>query len=197
MKSPICALMLFSIALTAAAQTRVPPPPKPGQSAQSQSGPSLEVTMQFISDKLNDIGKVNYVDFMHNTNDGTDSTVNAAHEFTNISASAQACHIGFHLRDWLNGTIKQDLDAGFNLKDVEDVVVEPMEKYLSQVDADAGVPNMLVTSTSPHLTALLVRRPHNLINFFPIADDTVADRLAKALTHAVELCGGGAKKEPF
>jgi hypothetical protein len=35
-----------------------------------------------------------------------------------------------------------------------------------------------------------------LENWFPFTDADLADRVAKAITHAIELCGGG-NKEPF
>jgi hypothetical protein len=47
------------------------------------------------------------------------------------------------------------------------------------------------------LTALVVRRPHGVMNLFPFTDADLADRVVKALTHAVELCGDGSKPEPF
>jgi hypothetical protein len=34
----------------------------------------------------------------------------------------------------------------------------------------------------------------NLVTFF---DEQLANRVAKALVHAVERCGGGSKPEPF
>jgi hypothetical protein len=42
-----------------AQQKKAVPPPKPAD------GPSLEVTMKFIQDKMNDVGPVNYVEYNH------------------------------------------------------------------------------------------------------------------------------------
>lgn len=58
----------FAALLTgpAVSQQTVAPPPKP-----SDSGRSLPVTMKFIQDKLNGIGKVTYVLSWQNTSDGS------------------------------------------------------------------------------------------------------------------------------
>jgi hypothetical protein len=40
------------------------------------------------------------------------------------------------------------------------------------------------------------RRAGNQANGFYFADEEMANRVAKALVHAVELCGGG-NKDPF
>src|SRR5580700_11220871 len=45
------------------------PPPKP-----ADEGPSLEVTMKFIQDKLNDVGAVNYATYTHDNAAGNDWT---------------------------------------------------------------------------------------------------------------------------
>ena len=51
-------LMVALTAATVVAQQAVPPPPQP-----PANGPTLATTMQFIQDKLNDIGKISFVMF--------------------------------------------------------------------------------------------------------------------------------------
>jgi hypothetical protein len=90
-----------------------------------------------------------------------------------------------------------DADAQFLLRDVQDIVVIPIVQLTNDTYARAGVTGLIATSTNPPLTALVVRRPHGVMNLFPFTDADLADRVVKALTHAVELCGDGSKPEPF
>jgi hypothetical protein len=187
----LVASFVCGIALTLNAQKAVAPPPKP-----ADSGPSLAVTMQFLQDKLADIGKVTYVIFSQNTTDGSTFSNTFTNEVSNVVADPNQCRISYHWKDTRDGATMHDIDAGFLLRDVQDVVVKPYLQYQNEVNASAGSPNIVTTSTNPPLTALLVRRPHGLSNLLPFSDADLADRVAKAFTHAVELCGGG-NKEPF
>ncbi|MGO9304995.1 MAG: hypothetical protein ACLP3R_15090 [Candidatus Korobacteraceae bacterium] len=191
MRNLLAASLLCGIALTLSAQQSVAPPPKP-----ADSGPSLAVTMQFIQDKLNDIGKVNFVTFFQNTADGSTGTNAFTNEVSNVVADQNQCRISLHWKVTKDGSVTQDMDAWFSLRDVQNIVVKPYAQYQSEVNASSGNPNLICTSINPPLTALLVRRPHGVVNMFPFTDADTADRVAKALTHAVELCGGG-NKEPF
>ena len=56
----ICFATLMASGAVAQQKKSVPPPPKP-----QDAGPSLEVTMKFIQDKMNDVGPVNYVEYNH------------------------------------------------------------------------------------------------------------------------------------
>ena len=55
---------------------------------------------------------------------------------------------------------------------------------------------MSVTATRPQITVLAVHFDHHKTYWLYFIDSSIADRVAKAMTHAVELCGGG-NKEPF
>jgi hypothetical protein len=176
---------------SALAQTAVPPPPTP-----AGSGPSLEVTMQFLQEKLSDIGKVTFLSYTHNTRNSSDTSETDSNEVSNVVANASECHITYHWKVVMDGRLDQDKEAGFHLRDVQDIVIKPYAQYQTELDASLGNPYLLTPSTSPTISALLVRRAHGVYNLFPITDADMADRIAKALTHAVELCGGG-NKSPF
>ena len=181
---------VFAVA-SAIPQQAVPPPPRP-----ADSGPSLQATMQFIQGKLSDIGTVNFVNFVQNTNDNSTFNVNWTEEVTNVVADPATCRVSDHWKAIENGSTTQEVDGWFELRDVDRVIVKPMEQYQSEQDASLGNPNLITTATNPRMTALVVLRPHNISYLFPFTDADMADRVAKALTHAVELCGGG-NKEPF
>ncbi len=191
MRNLLAASLLCGLALTLSAQQAIAPPPKP-----AADGPSLAVTMQFIQDKMNDIGKVNFVEFLQNTNDNSTFTSSWSNEVTKAVADPSQCKISFHWRVFKDGANTQDRDIWFTIRDVESIAIKPYAQYQTELDASLGNPNLITTSTNPPMTALLVNRPHNWSSLFPFTDPNLADRLAKALTHAVELCGGG-NKEPF
>src|ERR1022692_5124699 len=66
----------------------VPPPPKP-----KDDGPSLEVTMKFIQDKLAEVGRVNWVAYVHDSTNGNDWTEKMSTEASRIQASVESCAI--------------------------------------------------------------------------------------------------------
>jgi hypothetical protein len=90
-----------------------------------------------------------------------------------------------------------DENSVFSLRDVQDIVIMPYEQDQKEWDPKNNYPNEIITSTSPPITALVVRHPHGEENTFRFTDANLADRVAKAMVHAVELCGGGSKPEPF
>jgi hypothetical protein len=168
----------------------VPPPPKP-----ADTGPSLEVTMKFIADKVTDEGKLSYA---ASVSDSSQSGVEWTNQFTveisNLVADAKTCRISFHWRAELNGKVADSSDYNLLLKDVRDIVVMPQEQNQKQIDTRSGHPawNSQIT---PSLFTLVARRPKGLENAFLFSEEDMAGRVAKAMVHAVELCGGG--KDPF
>jgi hypothetical protein len=182
--------LLVGIALTLAAQQAVAPPPKP-----ADNGPSLAATMQFIQDKLSEQGKIAYVLFFQDINNGSTGSITYTNEISNVIADQNQCRISYHRKATQDGNTYKDENIVFSLRDVQEIVVKPGEQNQTEWDAKNGQPNIISTSTSPPIAALLVR-PHAEEDFFLFTDANLADRVAKALTHAVELCGGGSK-DPF
>ena len=172
-------------------QTAVPP-----QATPADGSPSLAVTMQFIQDKLNDIGKVNYVSLYQDITDGSTGSNTITNEVSNVVADQSQCSFAYYSKETRDGSTIHDRVDWFTLRDVQDIVVRTLAQYRTEMNARVGLPNLIATSVNPPLTALLVRSRHGAIDFFPFTDADLADRVAKALTHAVELCGGGSK-EPF
>ncbi len=104
----------------AAAQTAVAPPPKP-----ADSGPSIETTMKFIQDKLNGIGKVNFVASSRNTADGSTVSSTLSFEVANAVADANQCKVSYQWKT----TGDRVMNLWIALKDVKDIVVEPYERF--------------------------------------------------------------------
>jgi tetratricopeptide (TPR) repeat protein len=149
-------------------------------------GPTLPDTMQFIQSKLNGIGQVDYVA------SGQESGSNWSHHFkvqaSKIVADPSGCQVSYHLtiqRDGSGQRVSLDNDYLFFLRNVESIVVMPVEQgyYSAKVD--------------PQVFVLKVNKTDKDRNEFFFLDDQLANRVGKAMVHAVELCGGGSKSEPF
>jgi hypothetical protein len=182
--------LMTSILLSAACAQDVPPPPKP-----ADDGPSLADTMKFIEDKLTERSRVNFITYVHDNVQGNDWTISRTTELTNLRATPGTCRIDFH---WLlkeRDKTPQDLDVWFLLKAVREIVVLPLEQRYKTVDAEQGNPG-LSTRVDPPVTVVVVKRADGVSHEFDFYDETLANRVAKALVHAVELCGGGSK-DPF
>jgi hypothetical protein len=200
---------------------RANPSPKP-----ANEGPSLEVTMKFIQDKLNDIGPVIWVEYYHETAKGDNWTNTFGEEIKEFVADSSACRISYRrISGNLTGakiiggelppeTSKFDMQV--SLKDIADIVINPELESEVRLHAAATNPDyrrQTPTNVAPPVFSLQVVTNHPItmvwvqkpeFQFDPIKsvefkflDDKMADRVARALQHATELCGGGSKPEPF
>jgi hypothetical protein len=190
----------FTLCHAAIPQHTVPPPPKP-----ADSGPSLAATMQFIQDQLNGVGVVNFVDYYHDTATGQDWSWQHSIETDHVIADAASCGISFHIREAQNGEVLQpgyngafiqDKDEAIQLRSVGKLIVMTYSDQMNQWGSKGGHPSWS-HSTSTTIFSLVPSFPTNSDSanapFFLFYDQDSADRVAKALTHAVELCGGGNK----
>lgn len=181
-------LLITSIFLGAACAQGVPPP---------SPGPSLAETMQFIQQKLSDIGVVNFVSSGHYSFDpiGVDNaTTRYSEQFTKVVADPATCEVRFHKRQTMDGEPFMERDAEIPLKLVGNILVMPEEQALNRPADRMGGP--VIHRVDPPMTALIVQLASLEFHYFDFADADMANRVAKALVHAVQLCGGGSK-EPF
>jgi hypothetical protein len=82
-----------------------------------------------------------------------------------------------------------------NLKDVRDFILLPQEQNQKRIDTRNGHAAW-DSQIKPGLFTIVTRRPKGLENAFLFSEEDMAQRVATALQHAIELCGGG-NKEPF
>lgn len=176
---------------SALAQTAAPPP-----SGAIDNGTPLAVTMQYIQGKLNDIGTVNFVTYVQNTTENSSFSNIYRIEVGHVVADPSQCRVTYHWKILRDSSTLMDDDFSFLLQDVQDIVIEPYSKYQNEVDASLGNPNFVTSSTNPRITALVARHSQGTSNLFPFTDADTAGRVAKAFTHAVDLCGGG-NKNPY
>jgi membrane-associated protease RseP (regulator of RpoE activity) len=105
-----CLIWVFPCGLRA--QQTVPPPPKP-----ADDGPSLEVTMKFIQDKLNDIGPLRYSVGRRAVDADRDSVFGETDEITNVVADPQRCTISYRLQESAKPVSEEssrDFDTGYD-----------------------------------------------------------------------------------
>jgi hypothetical protein len=161
--------------------------------APADTGPSLAESMRFIQDRLNELGKVTFVVFVHNTSADITGSTTERYEISNLVADQNQCRISYHWEDTSDANTPKAGDIEFSLRDVQEIVVKSQEQLRTEWNAKGGAPDNIITSTSPPATALQVQGPHGVVPYFPFTDAELADRVAKAMLHAVELCGGGNK----
>ncbi|HSZ62082.1 MAG TPA: hypothetical protein VK828_09800 [Terriglobales bacterium] len=185
----ICVAVL-AVSAGLAQQKKAAPSSKP-----ADQGPSLAVTMKFIQGNAS-AGKLSYTTFVSDsTQQGVEWKDNINVEMSNLVADAKTCGISFHWRAEVNGKVSDDSDYNLNLAEVKDIVVLPQDQNQQKVDARNGHPEWTLR-VEPNLFTLVARRPKGLENAFLFSEEEMAGRIAKAMVHAVELCGGG-NKDPF
>jgi hypothetical protein len=193
---------------------RVPPPPKP-----ADSGPSLEVTMKYIQDRLNGVNVAPVVTWPHLTYVRRVAIAVA-------QANPKDCTLSGHSTESIEsapghtpiaGERRDDTDWRLFLRDALAVTVQTESDY--ELPATENVP-MEIRPDHYHLSIKMqpgkTTHAHDLRRWrdldgkenhrefeydppdahFQIPDGDYANRLAKAIVHAIELCGGG-DNDPF
>ena len=152
--------------------------------------------MKFIQDKLGSIGRLNYAIEVHDTTNGTNWENDRSTETTKVRASAQTCRLDWHAWESINEEfVTLDTDEELPLKEVQGVAVTPMVQYLKEIYTSAGHPGYMVRVVPP-VFAIMVKRSHDgkilpSLPLWGLYNESVANDVAEALVHAVELCGGG------
>jgi hypothetical protein len=175
-----CAVLAVSAAL--AREPKVPLPLKP-----ADDGPSLEITMKFIREKLEA--------------KQTEVTV------IEISAEPTTCQFTETFG------VPSVETVSFPFREVEKIEVMSIREAfrVSGSDSEPRYPNdfeislHMTRQRSVHLELKHMKKGKSVVDedryqgewSFTVADEDSANRIAKAMLHAVELCGGGSKPEPF
>lgn len=158
----------------------------------SQDDSSLAVTMQFIQNELSHLGKVNYAAYNHDKADGSDWTTHFSTELTNVVADPAACKLSYHEKRIVDGKVTSDKNYSFLLSTIKDVVIIPRKQLLKNVNTKNGHPTW-DAMINPPVSVVAAQQSDNGEFYFYVLDDGAADRITKAMNHAVTLCGGGNK----
>ena len=177
---------------TPAAPPAAVPPPPPG----AVNGPSLDATMQFIQKMLREPDRVSYTVYTHDNVLITDTANRRYVETGNVIADPATCRISYHRKATVDDKAAADADDRFSLRDVEDLSVMTGEQYLMKLQGATADPPREEYRFDPPIFYLVVRAARYNAAWFVFTDEATANRVAKAMVHAVELCGGG-NKDPF
>lgn len=207
----LCFAVLIVSATLAQEKKTVPPPPKP-----ADEGPSLEVTMKFIQDKMNDTGQIIYAESRHDIATREDYLRRKAAKIENVIVDSGSCSVSFRrLEGDLFTTTELINDENHNLGRV-DVIVSLKDVADITVIPDIDEENQrwggmwTVTQIAPPISVLRISTNHRIKMVNPMnpteittkqvdlkfLEGKMVDRVAKALQHAAELCGAGTD-EPF
>jgi hypothetical protein len=189
-------LMLFVATCGLIRAQDVPPPPKP-----QDNRPSLAETMRFIQDKLNGQGSVIFAHYIHDNVVGNDWTDSTGYELSKVQADAAGCKVVFTEFSYRDG--KRGLGVSglfFSLKNIAEIAVMPEDKRAKEEVSKAGHPQLSVRADPPVFVLSVAfagkSGKSGGVQDLYFYDEALANRVAQALLHAVELCGGG-NKEPF
>src|ERR1035437_3239059 len=160
------------------------------------SGPTLEVTMKFIQDKLNTIGTVNFAGYVHDSANNTDGVQKFSAAISNAATNPGACALSYHRLVINNSSREHDENVVINLRDVQSIAVLPDEQDWQMYLVRSGDTTKTVKDV-PEISSLVIKLNNGKDPTLRFYEQDLADRVAKAMVHAVELCGGGPKPEPF
>jgi hypothetical protein len=177
--------MKFVLAATCAAMIGLGAP----ASALAQSGSGIDETLGFIRDQIAQLGEVSIV--ANNRDPATGQTwVNqTTQEGSNVSVDVDGCKINLHWRTVANGKVDYDGDGWIPFRQVDHVTVLSLDQYFAHVNTVSGHSGW-TTQGSPALTVVTAVRPDGVENIFYFQDADLANRVAEAMRHAAELCGG-------
>jgi hypothetical protein len=185
MKIWIAAILAVGVSsIAASGQRHAEPAPNA-----ADSGPSLAVTMQLLQEKLNEQGKMSWTTHYHDSADNTNWIYQFVFEANKVVADASACTIAYHYSIVRDGTQISDSDASFNLHEVQDVTLTTGDQRQNKNDTAAGHTTWNA-KVDPPVFDLIVRAKESAEFYFFFFDEDTANRVTKAMGHAVELCGG-------
>jgi hypothetical protein len=147
--------------------------------------------MRTLQGELSSIGTVSFTAFNRNTANGSTSQYAAVNRVSNVVADAGQCRVSYQWTVWRNGASQPLFQEGFAflLHDVTSVGIESVSQVNTESNAAGGHSNLVQTSTAPPMTALVVHMSSRR-NYFPFANSNSANRAAKTIDQAVQLCGG-------
>jgi hypothetical protein len=181
----VLALMAFTAAL---AQQPVAPQPKPAANT-----PSLAVTMQLIQKELNAVGKLSFVVHIFDKEEGNGIS-RYIEERSKVVADPATCTIRYHWWRSMHGDVVNDEDVTFSLRDVLGIAMMNADQAENKQSDEEQIPpeerKTYHLKFVPQEYVVLMRKPDDNIEGFTFNDKKQAERVAQAMGHAVELCGG-------
>jgi hypothetical protein len=125
----------------------------------------------------------------HDPRSGVDWTNKFKEEVSRLVANASVCRVYYHWFAGVEDKVTMDKDVGFALYEVQEINVLTREQVFKADNAATERASWTV-KVEPPVYVLRVQRSPHIENHFVFLDQDLANQLATALTHAVELCGG-------
>ena len=163
--------------------------------AAPQTGQGLDETLGFIRDKVAQQGLIYYAAALHDSADGRSWVSQLSAEASNVTADIPACQLNFHWHTDVDGKVGNDKEGGIPFGKVNQVVVISMEADIVRLTAGAGHPTW-TNKVTPAVWVVTTHRTSGPDNSLDFRDRDLAERVARAMRHAAELCGG-TKGEAF
>lgn len=171
--------------------------PASGDSQEAGEGPSPKETFDFIRKTLLGQGRIIFTRTSHAVNRTGDSTDTVWNSFS-FPYEVSPCVVELR-RDEKLGSASPWIELNtLHFHSVTKIELMP-EPEAENIESHAYI----VTSTTPKVIRVTLRgadvRDLGLAKdpYLTFADEALAQRVSKALTHLVQLCGGGGGKEPF
>jgi hypothetical protein len=157
--------------------------------AQAQKEPrsSLAETLQYIQDTLNQQGAVNVEAHVRDLATGQESIARQSYQDNDITIDPTTCQVRGHSRMVQNGTSQMD-SYSLLLGQVKKIEVVPMEHIWQLLDATSSGTKRTYQADPP-VSVLMLHQTDSRYQAFSFYDTGVANRVASAVAHAVELCG--------
>lgn len=106
----------------------------------ADNGPSLEITMKFIQDKITQQGALNFAVYSHDSTDNSGSVNQVSKELTGVTASPDSCRILYQEHTGKDDKVIGISTLAVDVKTLQDVLVMKLEQAIDQNDAEAGHP---------------------------------------------------------
>jgi hypothetical protein len=152
--------------------------------------PTLSDTLAFIAEKLDSQGVLGWV----NRVAGIEAL--RSEEVSQVSPDPKSCTTSFHFKETSGGGTEWDIDRRLSLRRIEKIEVMPLDEVYVRRNTRSGTQSVRI-ATSPPIYALHLTIVDGQWRDVTFGDEELANRVAKAMVHAAELCGAGGDKEPF
>jgi hypothetical protein len=165
----------------------VPVTPKPAVGG----GPGLTETLNFIADKLSTQGRVS--SSVKLTRDNDPGWIRVAYDVDifQVSTSPATCTMR------MDATGMPITELRLSFRRIGKIEVMKFKDYMARFrPSNVDEAYRTIIEASPTFV-LYITIPGGESKALYFSDETLANRVAKAINHAAELCGAGANKEPF
>ena len=163
--------------------------------AATQTGQGLDETLGFIRDKVAQQGLIYYSAALHDSANGANWGNQFNVEASNVTVDIPACQLNFHWHTVVDGKVAYDGEGGVPFGKVNQVVVIGMEADTLRLSVEAGHPTW-TNKVTPAVWVVTTHRTSGPDNSLDFRDRDLAERVARAMRHAAQLCGG-TKTEAF